>query len=170
MGVAPARTYFIALGGNLGDVRDTFECARDMLEALEHCHVAASSLLYQTPPIGPEDQPDYLNAVVRLESTLSPPSLLQALQRIEQDLGRRRRERWGPRTLDLDIIACENLIMDTPALTIPHAHMHERMFVLRPLCDIAADWHHPKLGRSAKTLLEALLARGEASLARGEVW
>jgi len=170
MGMNPARTCLIALGGNLGDVRDAFIRAREMLNERVHCHVTDSSLLYRTPPMGPADQPEYLNAVIRLESGLSPPQLLQALQGIEQRLGRRRDKRWGPRTLDLDIIACEDLIMDTPALTIPHAQMHERMFVLRPLCDIAPDWHHPKLGKSAQVMLDALLARGEAPLAGGETW
>lgn len=170
MGISLDRTCFIAMGGNLGDVRTAFIRAREILNELAQSHVTDSSLLYRTAPIGPADQPDYLNAVIRVQSSLLPPSLLETLQDIEQHLGRRRRERWGPRTLDLDIIACDDLIMDTPALTIPHAKMHERMFVLRPLCDIAPDWHHPRLGKSAKALMDVLLARGEAPLAGGETW
>ncbi|MDQ7011783.1 MAG: 2-amino-4-hydroxy-6-hydroxymethyldihydropteridine diphosphokinase, partial [Mariprofundaceae bacterium] len=126
MGMNPEQTCFIAMGGNLGDVRSAFIRARNMLNELAPCRITDSSLLYRAPPMGPENQPDYLNAIIRLETTLSPTSLLETLQDIEYRLGRQRRERWGPRTLDLDIIACDDLIMDTPALTIPHAHMHER--------------------------------------------
>ncbi|MFQ5582448.1 MAG: 2-amino-4-hydroxy-6-hydroxymethyldihydropteridine diphosphokinase [Mariprofundaceae bacterium] len=170
MGVSPKYTYFIALGGNLGDIRATFLGTRDRLEALDGCQVTANSLLYHTSPIGPEGQPDYLNAVIQLASLLPPESLLKHMQAVEISFGRKRSEYWGPRTLDLDIIACADMMMDTPELTIPHPHMHERMFVLRPLCDIAPDWHHPRLNLSAQSMMDALLTSGERPLTKGEAW
>jgi len=163
-------TIWIALGGNMGDVAATLHSARNSVEQLNHTHIIASSLLYRTPPLGPPGQPDYRNAVIAVESGLEPLALLDALQHIETRHGRVRAEYWGARTLDLDIIAIDNDIIDTKRLSVPHPHMHNRQFVLRPLCDIAPNWQHPRLGKTASALLDALLLAGEPALEKGFKW
>jgi 2-amino-4-hydroxy-6-hydroxymethyldihydropteridine diphosphokinase len=160
----------IALGGNLGQVEMAFRAARAALAALPESRVIASSLLYRTPPIGPPGQPDYLNAVLLLETPLPPGELLQTLHAIEARHGRVRQERWGARTLDLDLLACEELCSDVPELMLPHPELARRMFVLRPLCDVAPEWHHPRLGKTARQLMDALLASGESPLPEGVPW
>jgi len=164
-------TAWIALGGNMGDVAANFHSARNSIEQLRCMHVVASSLLYRTPPLGQPGQPDYCNAVIAVESELEPLDLLSALQQIETLHGRIRMERWGARTLDLDIIAIGDNIIDTDdRLSVPHPHMHNRQFVLRPLCDIAPNWQHPRLGKTATALLDALLEAGESALEKGIAW
>jgi len=161
---------FIALGGNLGDVKTNFCSARNAIAQLNHTSVTHSSRLYHTPPIGPAGQPEYCNAVIAITTTLEALPLLDALQHIETQHQRIRAEHWGPRTLDLDIIAIDNHIISTNRLHIPHLHMQHRQFVLRPLCDIAANWQHPGLKRSAAQLLQALLESGESALPKGTAW
>jgi len=163
-------TILIALGGNISDVPSNFHSARTCIEQLDNTHVAASSLLYRTPPLGPPGQVDYYNAVMAVESGLAPLDFLDALQAIEDEHGRIRAEHWGARTLDLDIIAIDNNIIDTDRLSVPHPHMHTRQFVLRPLCDIAPNWQHPRLGKTASALLDALLLAGEPALTKGIAW
>lgn len=163
-------TAYIAFGGNLGEVAAAFSRARNALDALPGTRVSASSLRYRTPPLGPEGQATYLNAAVSLHTHLDPLSLLAHLQKIERMAGRKRSIRWGPRTLDLDLIAYDALVMDTPMLTLPHPRVHERQFVLRPLCDIAPNWQHPLLARRADMLLADLLQAGEPPLPAGEPW
>ncbi len=162
--------FYIALGGNLGDVPAALQTARQCIEQLEKTHVCASSLLYRTPPLGPPGQPDYYNAVIAIESALTPLALLDALQMIETGHGRIRAEHWGSRTLDLDIIAHGSEIMDSQRLSIPHPHMHKRQFVLRPLCDMTPNWQHPRLGKTASQLLDGLLKAGESALPKGSTW
>jgi len=163
-------TVHIAFGGNLGEVRDTFIQARYALNQNDAINVLKSSKLYRTPPLGPPGQPDYLNAVIAIETALEPLQLLDLLQHIEVQHGRERGERWGPRTLDLDIIDFDNRIVNTDRLTLPHPHLHERMFVLCPLCDIALSWQHPLLQASAQQLMKQLLEQGETPLPPGERW
>jgi len=163
-------TAFIAFGGNLGNVRQTFEQARHELDKTDDIRVLKSSKLYRTPPVGPAGQPDYLNAVIAIQTSLEPLQLLAQLQQIEHRHGRTRGERWGARTLDLDILAYDDLHTESEALTIPHAMMHERMFVLCPLCDIDSRWQHPLLRLTARDFLQHLVARGEAPLTKGEAW
>jgi len=163
-------SLFIALGGNIGDVPAHFRAARNRIEALPQTHVLQSSLLYQTPPLGPPGQPDYCNAVIELASTLAPLDLLNALQKIEVKLGRIRAEHWGARTLDLDIIAIGREIIDSDRLIVPHPLMQHRQFVLRPLCDIAPNWQHPRLDKTAIALLNTLLQTGESTLPKGIAW
>ncbi|MDX8403279.1 MAG: 2-amino-4-hydroxy-6-hydroxymethyldihydropteridine diphosphokinase [Mariprofundaceae bacterium] len=164
----------IAFGGNLGDVHKTFSQARDELNVLDEVEVFNCSKLYQTPPVGPAGQSDYLNAVVAINTSLSPEHLLKALQDIENRHGRVRKEHWGARTLDLDIIAfCAqtgDLQMQTATLTIPHPMLCERMFVLCPLCDIDANWQHPLLKVTAQQMMDRLIAKGEQPLPEGAVW
>jgi len=161
---------WIAIGGNIGDVLARFCSVRAHVNEHEACNMLATSLLYQTPPIGPEGQDDYLNAALHFETSWSPLELLDALQHLEQQHGRVRHEHWGARTLDLDIIAYDNFSMDTERLILPHQHMHWRQFVLRPMCDISPDWMHPTQHKTAQKLLDALLATGEIPLAKGQKW
>ncbi len=161
---------FIAFGGNLGDVRANFDSARFCIARLHNTQLIDSSLLYRTPPLGAAAQPDYWNAVIAIRSALSPHALLDALQDIEAQHQRIRAEHWGPRTLDLDIIAIGEQSIDTSGLIVPHSEMQYRQFVLQPLCDIAASWQHPALQQSASQLLQSLLQGGETALPKGIEW
>ncbi|MDQ6992574.1 MAG: 2-amino-4-hydroxy-6-hydroxymethyldihydropteridine diphosphokinase [Mariprofundus sp.] len=163
------KTFYIALGGNLGDVPAAFHSARKAITALASTRLMASSRCYRTPPIGPEGQPDYYNAIITINSALEPLVLLNELQNIENQHGRLRIEHWGARTLDLDIIAIDKQTITLPRLTIPHPLMQQRQFVLRPLCDIHPNWHHPLLNQTASTLLANLLIV-EKPLKRGLIW
>ena len=124
---------YIGLGSNLGDSLALLQDAIDSLQALGQVHV---SRLYASTPMGPQDQPDYLNAAVRLDTSLSPIALLDALQHIEQLAGRRRLRHWGERTLDLDLLLFDQISLHTDRLTIPHVGILERSFVIQPLLDL----------------------------------
>lgn len=146
---------YVALGSNLNDPRRQVERAMVALDALPESALRRCSRLYVTPPMGPGDQPDYVNAVACLDTHLSPFEMLDALQAIEQQQGRvRGGERWGPRTLDLDLLLHGDCRMASPRLTLPHPGMHERDFVLYPLAEIAPGLTIPGLGA-----LDALVAR-----------
>lgn len=134
---ATLRAY-IGLGGNLGDPAATLASAVQALGWIAGCQVVACSPLYRSAPLGRADQPDYLNAVVALDTALPALTLLGRLQRIEADHGRVREARqWGPRTLDLDLLLYGDQFVRTPTLTVPHPGLTERAFVLYPLRDIA---------------------------------
>lgn len=149
----------IALGSNLGDSRAILEAAIVMLAKTPDISVTFESSWYRTAPIGPP-QPDYLNGCVILEVQLTPHDLLQTLLSIENQFGRERGERWGPRTLDLDILLFDNLIIDTPTLQIPHPRMSERAFVLVPLAEIAPDWLEPVSGCAIAQLVQRVDCSG----------
>ncbi|KAA8731623.1 2-amino-4-hydroxy-6-hydroxymethyldihydropteridine diphosphokinase [Acinetobacter qingfengensis] len=127
---------YIGLGSNLGDSRQTLKHAVQQLEDLGTIHV---SRLYSSPPMGPQDQPNYLNAVVNLQTTLEPLALLDELQRIENESGRVRLRHWGERTLDLDLLLYATLEINHPRLTVPHVGLLLRDFVILPLLDLAPD-------------------------------
>lgn len=135
---------YIALGSNLANPLHQVQSALNALAELPQTKLIATSSLYRTPPLGPQDQPDYLNAVVALDTDLSAENLLDHTQKIELEHGRvRKDERWGPRTLDLDILLFGDEIINTERLTVPHYDMKNRQFMLYPLAEIAPELHFP---------------------------
>lgn len=136
------------------------------LNGEEGVEVLAASPVYRNPPVGPQDQPDFLNAVLELDVRQSPQALLASFLNIEQSLGRVRDVRWGPRTLDLDILLFGDLVLDEPGLTIPHPHMLDRSFVLVPLADLIPRERHPV---SRQTYLDLANAVGRTNLERVDV-
>lgn len=147
---------YIAVGSNLASPLNQVNAALAALGEIPQTAVVAVSSFYRTPPLGPQDQPDYLNAAVALDTELTPEALLDNTQRIELQQGRvRKAERWGPRTLDLDIMLFGSLILNSERLTVPHYDMHNRGFMLWPLAEIAPDLTFPD-GTSLTTLLQRL--------------
>lgn len=145
---------FIALGSNLGDREAYLEQAVEELRAVDSIALVKESSIIETNPVGGPPQDRFLNQVVEIETTLSPDTLLAEMQRVERTLGRIRREKWGPRTIDLDILLYGNKVVCRPGLQIPHPRMHERTFVLKPLCEIAPDVLHPTIGKRVCEILE----------------
>ncbi|MEH2466203.1 2-amino-4-hydroxy-6-hydroxymethyldihydropteridine diphosphokinase [Nostoc sp.] len=150
---AKPRRSAVALGSNIGDSQAILEAAIKTLVQTPGILLEARSSWYQTKAVGPQ-QPDYLNGCVTLQVEMLPQQLLEALLGIEQQFGRLRQERWGPRTLDLDLLLYDDLIVDTPNLQIPHPRMRDRAFVLVPLAEIASDWVEPVSGCVIKELLK----------------
>lgn len=138
---------YLGLGANLDAPLQQLQQAVNALMQLPHSQLAAVSSFYGSKPMGPQDQPDYVNAVAALDTQLAPEDLLDALQRIELEQGRQRKdERWGPRTLDLDILLYGETVLATPRLTVPHYGLHQREFVVYPLLELAPDLQVPGLG------------------------
>ncbi|WJY26707.1 2-amino-4-hydroxy-6-hydroxymethyldihydropteridine diphosphokinase [Sporosarcina trichiuri] len=140
-------TAYLSIGTNMGDREANLARAVDLLRAADGVGPAVVSSIYETAPVGLTEQADFLNVAVRVETSLSAGELLEVCQRIEQELGRVRTVRWGPRTADLDILLYNEERMDTETLTIPHPRMHERAFVLIPLAELAPDVQEPGSGR-----------------------
>lgn len=154
---------YLAIGSNLASPLAQVNAALEALRALPDTQLVAVSSFYRTPPLGPQDQPDYLNAAVALETSLAPESLLDHTQRIELDQGRvRKAERWGPRTLDLDIMLFGDETLATPRLTVPHYDMKNRGFMLWPLFEIAPELRFPD-GETLASVLARLGAAKPAS-------
>lgn len=147
------RSYVVGLGANLGDRLATLTSAVASLAALGR--IEGVSRVYESLAVGPA-QPDYLNAAALLASRLRPEQLLIGLLGIERAHGRERRERWGPRTLDLDLLHSPGLIVDLPTLTLPHPELHRRAFALRPLLDLLPDARDARSGASYSELLGSL--------------
>ena len=149
----PAVAY-VGLGGNLGEVAATLRAATEALARLPATRLLRASRLYRTPAWGLEQQPDFINGVVALETRLAPLELLDALLRIEREFGREREggPRWGPRTLDLDLLLHGEVVVEQDGLRLPHPHLHERAFVLVPLLEIAADILIPGRGLARDAL------------------
>ncbi len=154
---------FIGLGGNLGEPAATLRDALVALDGLPDTRLLRASRLYRTPAWGVTAQPDFVNAVAIIETTLTPTTLLDQLLRIEREAGRERRadgsDRWGPRTLDLDLLLYGDRVIDTPRLKVPHPHLHERVFVLVPLVEIAPETVIPGHGAASDAL--ATMAIGD---------
>jgi 2-amino-4-hydroxy-6-hydroxymethyldihydropteridine diphosphokinase len=149
----------IALGSNLGNSPTILESSLKTLSQTANITIESHSSWYRTAPVGPP-QPDYLNGCAVLKVQLTPEVLLSTLLEVEQQFGRVRRERWGPRTLDLDLLLYDDLILDTPALKIPHPRMRERAFVLVPLAEIAPDWIDPVSKKAIAQLVQAVDCSG----------
>ena len=160
MSSVPAIAY-VALGTNLGDRHAHLDAAFAALSALPGTRLLARSSRYETAPLGPAGQQDYLNAAAELETTLSPRALLDACLTIEQTRGRIRAERWGPRTLDLDLLLHGNTTSQDPHLTLPHPAMLNRAFVLAPLCDLV-----PELPLAGRTLAQHLALLNQSGVRR----
>ncbi|WP_217476414.1 2-amino-4-hydroxy-6-hydroxymethyldihydropteridine diphosphokinase [Stutzerimonas stutzeri] len=147
---------YIGLGSNLAEPRQQLRNALEALENIPSTRLVGVSSLYVSDPLGPSDQPRYNNAVAVLETSLTPLDLLDALQAIEQVQGRERKaERWGPRTLDLDILLFGDRVLAEPRLTVPHYHLHARAFVLYPLAEVAPAALRLADGRHLSELLAA---------------
>jgi 2-amino-4-hydroxy-6-hydroxymethyldihydropteridine diphosphokinase len=129
----------LGLGSNLGDRLANLQAAVDGLAAVPGIRVRQCSRVYETEPVGGPDQPDFLNAVVEVETGMEPAELLRECLAVEASLGRVRQERWGPRVIDIDILTCGRREIDEPGLQVPHPRLHERMFVLAPLLELDAD-------------------------------
>lgn len=140
---------FLGLGSNLSDPRLQLQKAITALAGLRKSRLVAVSSFYRSRPMGPQDQPEYLNAVASLETDLEPEALLDALQTIERDHGRVRDRHWGARTLDLDILLYGNEVISTERLTVPHPGLQLREFVLYPLYELAPELDVPGLGSLA---------------------
>ena len=144
---------YLAIGSNLASPLEQVNAAVTALAAIPDSRMVAVSSFYRTPPLGPQDQPDYLNAAVALETELQAEALLDHTQRIELQQGRQRKaERWGPRTLDLDIMLFGDAVINSERLTVPHYDMKNRGFMLWPLFEIAPGLHFPD-GLSLRTVL-----------------
>lgn len=156
-------TAYVALGANLGDPAATLRAAFGALANLPESRVVRCSSLYRTAPIGNIKQPEFINAAAKLETTLAPESLLDALLEIETRFGRRRAEKNGPRTLDLDLLLYNDHELSLPRLTLPHPRLHLRAFVLHPLAEIAAEIVIPGRGNIA-AWLPAVAIQGIAKL------
>jgi 2-amino-4-hydroxy-6-hydroxymethyldihydropteridine diphosphokinase len=145
---------YIGMGSNLGDKR------RNLLQALDEICRRTDALqvssVYRTEPVGKKDQDWFLNAVARIRTELPPRDLLEFLLDVEQRMGRTREEKDGPRTIDLDILYYDDLVVVETGLAIPHPRLHERMFVLAPLAEIAPEFLHPRLGKTTMQLVAGL--------------
>lgn len=153
------KTVYIALGSNVGCKRDNMAQAVQLIADLPATQVVKSSSLYETEPWGKTDQDEFLNQVIEIETALQPGKLLQELQNIEIKMGRQRKEKWGPRLIDLDILLYGNEVIDDPQLTIPHPYLRERLFVLVPLAEIGAELQFPDDGATIEEVLSRVLVR-----------
>ena len=152
-------TTYIALGSNIGDSETYLNEAVEKIGQIPTCTVEKVSSYLVTEPYGVTDQPDFLNACLKMRTLLYPEELLKELNRIEKEAGRERIIHWGPRTLDLDILLYDDIVLEEDDLCIPHVEMHKRSFVLEPLAEIAPYKRHPVYGKTGREMLEEIQAQ-----------
>lgn len=152
-------TTYIALGSNIGDSETYLNEAIEKIGQIPTCTVEKVSSYLVTEPYGVTDQPDFLNACLKMRTLLYPEELLKELNRIEKEAGRERIIHWGPRTLDLDILLYDDIVLEEDDLCIPHVEMHKRSFVLEPLAEIAPYKRHPVYGKTVREMLEEIQAQ-----------
>lgn len=148
--------YYVSLGSNVGDRTQHLQDAIHQMDALSDTRIVSISHVYETDPVELVEQPRFLNVVAEVHSAYRPPDLLSHVLTIEAEMGRVRTIRYGPRCIDIDLLLCGSLIIDTETLTLPHPRMHERAFVLVPLAEIAPSAIHPVLKQSIASLCEAV--------------
>lgn len=148
-------TAYISIGSNLGEREENCKKATNLIRK-NGIAVTKQSKMYETEPWGVKNQPKFINMAIEVETDKRPDELLMLLKQIEKDLGRTETVKWGPRVIDLDILLYNDLVLDTPDLKIPHPHLHEREFVLRPLNEIAFDKKHPETGQTIKEMLKLI--------------
>lgn len=155
---------FLSLGSNLGDRMRSLTLGMEAVAALPATKVVATSRFYETEPVGFQEQPPFINAVMQIATSLSPHRLLRELQAIEQRMGRQRLRRWGPRTLDIDIVLYGSVLFSDAVLTVPHPRFGERRFVLVPLAELAPTLIPP--GTNGRTVAELLAKCPDRSAVR----
>jgi 2-amino-4-hydroxy-6-hydroxymethyldihydropteridine diphosphokinase len=155
---------FLSLGSNLGDRVANLRAGIDALKQLNGVCVTTISPWYETEPIGEADQPVFLNLVIEIETELEPLELIEPLKGIERDMGRVPSGPWAPRPIDMDIILCGDLVMDTDRISVPHKEFRRRRFVLAPLADIAPDAIDPVTGKTIAELANGSDVEGDATL------
>lgn len=162
-------TAYVALGSNLGDRAGHLRRALEALRATPDVTRVEPSRVYETAPVGPAPQGPFLNAVARVETTLPPRALLDRLLAVERAEGRvRTGERWGPRTLDLDLLVYGEAVVSQPGLELPHPRLHERPFVLEPLAEIEPDLVHPTRGETVRALAARVREPGALRVWKGD--
>ncbi len=147
---------FIGLGSNVGNRQDNLKKSIEHLRKNSDIAIIAVSLQYDTEAFGYKEQPRFLNAVMKITTTLDPYALLNELKKTERLMGRKNGKRWGPRIIDLDILFYSNQVIECKELTIPHPNLHMRWFVLKPMSDIEPDFEHPIFQKTMRQLLEEL--------------
>lgn len=148
------KTVYLSLGSNLGDRVANLRLALDKLGELGT--VEAVSAFYETEPVGLTSQPWFLNCAAKLDTEKMPRQLISGILNLEQGMGRQRKQKDGPRIIDIDILFFGTSVIDTPSLTVPHPRLHERRFVLEPLAEVAPDLRHPVFKRTVRELRDAL--------------
>jgi 2-amino-4-hydroxy-6-hydroxymethyldihydropteridine diphosphokinase len=164
-----AETAYIGIGSNLGQPLENCLTAIRLLGGMRGCRVKDRSRFYQTEPVGVEGQEWYVNAVVSVGTERSPRRLLEDLLAVETRMGRVRKEKWGARVIDLDLLIHGDRIIDEQGLIVPHPRMHERRFVLLPMIDLAPELVHPVFGKTMVELLDECPGKGQEVIPLGEV-
>jgi len=154
--------YFLGLGSNIGDLEENMCVAIDKISQVHGCKVLQKSNVYMTKAWGFEEQDDFLNMVLEIETDISPQMFIKYLKDIEVQMGRVKTQKWGPRVMDIDILYCDDMVMEMDDLVIPHPYLHEREFVLKPLLEIAKDFVHPVLNRTNGELYDLLEGQCQA--------